>query len=84
MFIAVKNDPTVNDLITNKFLNFHWNFYNNLNLYIGCKNYTLINNNNNFIYNCKNKVDTNNAPNYCVSSKYRRKRFYSQIKIDNI
>jgi hypothetical protein len=80
----MKNDPIIYDIIKQKFPNFHWNSDDNSNLYIGCKNYSLLQNNQNLLFllfNCKNIVDDNNAPNYCVSSIFRRKKFYSQIKI---
>lgn len=74
--------------IKNAIPNFHWYFDNNLNHYIGCKNYSFEKykfadnfQRKNFFFNCPNNFDTNTAPNFCVSSKYRQKRFYSLLKI---
>ena len=81
----IKNNPILYDKINNKKIsNYQWNFDNNLNAYIGCKNFSFPKNEDhkpNIYFNCQNKVDTNNASNFCVSSKYRRKRFYSHLKI---
>jgi hypothetical protein len=74
--------------IKNKILNYQWHFDMNSNLYILCKNFSILNKpiygkeyKPNSLFNCQNKFDTNNAPNYCVSTKYRQKRFYAHLKI---
>ena len=76
----MKSNSFNKDKNKKKILNLNWVFDEHLNLYIGCKNLSLSNKPHLF-FNCKNKVDANNAPNYCVSSAYRRKRFYSHLKI---
>ncbi len=74
--------------IKNKIQNYHWHYDINSNLYIICKNFSIFNKpiygkeyKLNLFFNCQNKFDTNNAPNFCVSSKYRQKRFYAHLKI---
>jgi hypothetical protein len=75
--------------IKTKISYYKWNYDSNLNLYIGCRNFSFSSNPNIeqryrkqlIVFNCQNKLDVNTAPNFCVSSKYRQKRFYSHIKI---
>ena len=84
----IKFNYFIFEKIKNKIPSFHWHFDSNLNLYIGCKNFSLSkrpfsdnSQKHNLFFNCQNKFDTNTAPNFCVSSKYRQKRFYSHLKI---
>jgi hypothetical protein len=75
--------------IKTKISYYNWNYDSNLNLYIGCRNFSFSSNPNIeqryrkqlIVFNCQNKLDVNTAPNFCVSSRYRQKRFYSHIKI---
>ena len=84
----IKFNYFIFEKIKNKIPNYRWHFDNNSKHYIGCKNFSLAKNpffdnsqKYNLYFNCQNKFDTNTAPNFCVSSKYRQKRFYSQLKI---
>mgnify|MGYP002626910209 CR=1 FL=1 len=73
--------------IRTQFPNIKWNFNTYNDIYTGCRNLTFQNeslfetNSNNYFFKCNNKIDINIAPNVCVSSKYRQKRFYAQIKM---
>ena len=70
-----------------QFPNIKWNYNTYNDIYTGCRNLTFQNeslfetNSNNYFFKCNNKIDINIAPNACVSSKYRQKRFYAQIKM---
>jgi hypothetical protein len=87
------NELKINDIIFNKYRDrtskYNWYFDTNSNLYIACKNFSISfkpnkghKNKQNFHFlNCQNNFDTNQAPDFCVSSKYRQKRFYSHLKI---
>ena len=87
------NEIQINDNIFNKYKDrfsmYNWYFDTNTNLYIACKNYSLLYKHNNgqkniqilHFLNCQNNLDSNQAPDFCVSSKYRQKRFYSHLKI---
>ena len=67
--------------------NIKWLYNSYTGIYTGCRNLTFHNetllevNSNNFFFKCENKGDVNAAPNVCVSSKYRQKRFYAQIRM---
>ena len=73
--------------IRSQFPNIKWNYNTYNDIYTGCRNLTFQNeslfetNSNNYFFKCNNKIDINIAPNVCVSSKYRQKRFYAQIKM---
>ena len=73
--------------IRTQFPNIKWNYNTYNDIYTGCRNLTFQNeslfetNSNNYFFKCNNKIDINIAPNVCVSSKYRQKRFYAQIKM---
>ena len=73
--------------IRSQFPNIKWNYNTYNDIYTGCRNLTFQNeslfetNSNNYFFKCNNKIDINIAPNACVSSKYRQKRFYAQIKM---
>ena len=75
------------DQIKNQFPNIKWSYNTYTDIYTGCRNLTFQNetlleiNSNNFFFKCDNKIDINTAPNVCVSSKYRQKRFYAQIRM---
>ena len=64
-----------------------WNYNTYTDTYTGCRNLISQNeslfepNSNNYFFKCENKIDVNVAPDVCVSSKYRQKRFYSQIRM---
>ena len=84
----MKFNDALFEKIKNKILNYQWHFDMNSNLYILCKNFSILNKpiygreyKPNSLFDCQNKFDTNNAPNYCVSTKYRQKRFYGHLKI---
>ena len=84
----MKFNDVLFEKIKNKILNYQWHFDMNSNLYILCKNFSILNKPNygkeykpNSLFNCQNKFDNNKAPNYCVSTKYRQKRFYAHLKI---
>ena len=73
--------------IRTQFPNIKWNYNTYNDICTGCRNLTFQNeslfetNSNNYFFKCNNKIDINIAPNVCVSSKYRQKRFYAQIKM---
>ena len=73
--------------IRSQFPNIKWNYNTYNDICTGCRNLTFQNeslfetNSNNYFFKCNNKIDINIAPNVCVSSKYRQKRFYAQIKM---
>ena len=73
--------------IRTQFPNIKWHYNTYTDIYTGCRNLTFQNeslfetNVNNYFFKCNNKIDINIAPNVCVSSKYRQKRFYAQIKM---
>ena len=73
--------------IRSQFPNIKWSYNTYNDIYTGCRNLTFQNeslfetNSNNYFFKCNNKIDINIAPNVCVSSKYRQKRFYAQIKM---
>ena len=73
--------------IRTQFPNIKWNYNTFNDIYTGCRNLTFQNeslfetNSNNYFFKCNNKIDISIAPNVCVSSKYRQKRFYAQIKM---
>ena len=73
--------------IRTQFPNIKWHYNTYTDIYTGCRNLTFQNeslletNSNNYFFKCNNKIDINIAPNVCVSSKYRQKRFYAQIKM---
>ena len=73
--------------IRSQFPNIKWHYNTYTDIYTGCRNLTFQNeslletNSNNYFFKCNNKIDINIAPNVCVSSKYRQKRFYAQIKM---
>jgi len=73
--------------IRTQFPNIKWNYNTYNDIYTGCRNLTFQNeslfetNSNNYFFKCNNKIDISIAPNVCVSSKYRQKRFYAQIKM---
>ena len=73
--------------IRSQFPNIKWNYNTYNDICTGCRNLTFQNeslfetNSNNYFFKCNNKIDINIAPNACVSSKYRQKRFYAQIKM---
>ena len=87
------NELKINNNIFNQYKNrnlmYNWYFDTSTNHYIACNNFSLpfkpINNNKNkqnfHFLNCQNNFDVNEAPDYCVSSKFRQKRFYSHLKI---
>lgn len=85
----VKFSHAIFEKIKKKISYYKWKYDNNLNLYIGCRNFSFSNNpnyeqrykQNLILFNCQNKLDVNTAPNFCVSNKFRQKRFYSHIKI---
>ena len=85
----VKFSHSIFEKIKAKISYYKWNYDSNLNLYIGCRNFSFSNNptleqrykKNLILFNCQNKLDVNTAPNFCVSSRFRQKRFYSHIKI---
>ena len=84
----MKLNDVVFEKIKNKIPHYHWHFDTNSNLYIICKNNSILNKpiygqeyKPNAFFNCQNRHDANNAPNYCVSAKYRQKRFYAHLKI---
>ena len=73
--------------IKNQFPYIKWHYNTYADTYTGCRNLASQNeslfeqNSNNYFFKCENKIDVNVAPDVCVSSKYRQKRFYSQIKM---
>ena len=87
------NELHINDIIFNKYKErvsmYNWYFDTNSNLYIACKNYSIsfkqndgLKNKQIFkLLNCQNNIDSSQAPDFCVSSKYRQKRFYYHLKI---
>ena len=83
----LKTDINIIDQIKNQFPNIKWSYNTYTDIYTGCRNLTFQNetlleiNSNNFFFKCDNKIDINTAPNVCVSSKYRQKRFYAQIRM---
>ena len=83
----LKTDINIIDQIKNQFPNIKWYYNTYTDIYTGCRNLTFQNetlleiNSNNFFFKCDNKIDINTAPNVCVSSKYRQKRFYAQIRM---
>ena len=84
----IKFNYFIFEKIKKKFPNYKWRFDRNSKYYVGCKNFSLSKNSffdnskkYNLYFNCQNKFDTNTAPNFCVSSKYRQKRFYSHLKM---
>ena len=83
----LKTDINIISQIKNQFPNIKWSYNTYTDIYTGCRNLTFQNetlleiNSNNFFFKCDNKIDINTAPNVCVSSKYRQKRFYAQIRM---
>ena len=83
----LKANLNVINNIRTQFPNIKWNYNTYNDIYTGCRNLTFQNeslfetNSNNYFFKCNNKIDINIAPNVCVSSKYRQKRFYAQIKM---
>ena len=83
----MKFNKIIFDKIKNNIPSFHWFYDSNLNLYVGCRNFSFSNNQKNeqkqilSFFNCQNKLDVNTAPDFCVSSKFRQERFYSHLKI---
>ena len=83
----LKADIKIINQIKNKFPNIKWSYNTYTDIYIGCRNLSFQNetlleiNSNNLFFKCDNKIDENTAPNVCVSSKYRQKRFYAQIRM---
>ncbi len=83
----LKANLNVINNIRTQFPNIKWNYNTYNDIYTGCRNLTFQNeslfetNSNNYFFKCNNKIDINIAPNACVSSKYRQKRFYAQIKM---
>ena len=73
--------------IKTQFPNIKWSYNTYADIHTGCRNLTFQNesltdiNSNNFFFKCENKIDINTASNVCVSSKYRQKRFYAQIRM---
>jgi hypothetical protein len=83
----LKGDIDVINKIKIQFPKMKWTYNTYSNIFTGCRNLTFQNeslleiNSNNFFFKCDNKIDKNTAPNMCVSSKYRQKRFYAQIRM---
>ena len=83
----LKTDINIISQIKDQFPNIKWSYNTYTDIYTGCRNLTFQNetlleiNSNNFFFKCDNKIDINTAPNVCVSSKYRQKRFYAQIRM---
>ena len=77
---------TINN-IKSQLTNIEWSYNRYSDIYTGCKNFSFKNetlfepNSNNLFFKCDNKGDVSSAPNMCVSSNYRQKRFYAQIKM---
>ena len=83
----LKGDIDVINKIKIQFPKMKWTYNTYSDIFTGCRNLTFQNeslleiNSNNFFFKCDNKIDKNTAPNMCVSSKYRQKRFYAQIRM---
>ena len=83
----LKGDIDVINKIKIQFPKMKWTYNTYSDIFTGCRNLTFQNeslleiNSNNFFFKCDNKIDINTAPNMCVSSKYRQKRFYAQIRM---
>ena len=83
----LKTDINNINQIKDQFPNIKWSYNTYTDIHTGCRNLTLENeslseiDSNNFFFKCENKIDINTASNVCVSSKYRQKRFYAQIKM---
>ena len=83
----LKGDIDTINKIKIQFPKMKWTYNTYTDIFTGCRNLTFQNeslleiNSNNFFFKCENKIDINTAPNMCVSSKYRQKRFYAQIRM---
>ena len=83
----LKAEQKVINNIKIQLTNIEWSHNRYTDIYTGCKNLSLKNetlfdpNSNNLFFKCDNKGDVSTAPNMCVSSSYRQKRFYAQIKM---
>ena len=81
----IKFHNIIVDRFKERLKNYKWHFDNNLNIHIGCKNLSFPNKSviehlSKSYLNCP-KGDINTSPDFCVSSKYRQKRFYSHLKM---